>query len=131
MPILKFILLLLLPLAMLPAASVQPPKMLFIYADDWGFGDLGYHGNQVVETPHLDRLASQGTEFMEFTAASGVSSPCEDCQTISVFHCRCAENPSFSSAIPLTLSGFRARVLRAARIAAFLNRVRIVCEDCL
>ncbi len=51
------------------------PNILFIFADDWGFGDLGCHGNPVVETPHLNMLASQGTDFQQFTVASGVCSP--------------------------------------------------------
>ncbi|MEO1996395.1 MAG: sulfatase-like hydrolase/transferase, partial [Planctomycetaceae bacterium] len=49
--------------------------MVFIFADDWGWGDLGCHGHPYLKTPHLDRLASQGTEFYQFTVASGVCSP--------------------------------------------------------
>jgi N-acetylgalactosamine-6-sulfatase len=57
------------------AASAEQPNILFIFADDWGFGDLGCHGNEVVETPHLDQLASEGTNFHQFTVSSGVCSP--------------------------------------------------------
>ena len=55
--------------------AADRPNILFIFADDWGFGDLGCHDNEVIETPHLDRLASQGTDFHQFTVASGVCSP--------------------------------------------------------
>lgn len=55
--------------------STDRPNILFIFADDWGFGDLGCHGHNSIETPHLDRLASQGTDFQQSTMASGVCSP--------------------------------------------------------
>ena len=44
-------------------ADQQRPNILFIFADDWGWGDLSCHGNTWFSTPNLDRLASQGTEF--------------------------------------------------------------------
>jgi len=51
------------------------PNIVFIFADDWGWGDLGCHGHLWLKTPHIDRLASAGTEFRQFTVASGVCSP--------------------------------------------------------
>jgi len=66
--------LMLLPFAALRAADSKP-NILFIFADDWGWGDLSCHGHPYVKTPNLDRLATQGTEFMRFTVASGVCSP--------------------------------------------------------
>ena len=50
--------------------AVEPPNILFIFADDWGWGDLGCHGHPYLKTPNLDRLASEGTEFYQFTVAS-------------------------------------------------------------
>lgn len=58
-----------------PVAAAARPNILFILADDWGFGDLGCHGNEVTETPNLDRLAGEGTDFHQFTVASGFCSP--------------------------------------------------------
>ena len=55
--------------------AAEKPNILFIFADDWGWGDLGCHGHPYLKTPHLDRLASEGTEFYQFTVASGVCSP--------------------------------------------------------
>ncbi|MEE2989355.1 MAG: sulfatase-like hydrolase/transferase [Planctomycetota bacterium] len=52
-----------------------PPNIVFIFADDWGWGDLGCHGHPYVKTPNIDRLASEGTDFHRFTVASGVCSP--------------------------------------------------------
>ena len=51
------------------------PNILFIFADDWGWGDLGCHGHPYVKTPNIDRLAREGTDFLRFTVASGVCSP--------------------------------------------------------
>ncbi len=56
-------------------ATPAKPNILFILADDWGWGDLGCHGHPYVKTPHLDRLAAQGTDFQRFSVASGVCSP--------------------------------------------------------
>lgn len=55
-------------------ASTQP-NILFILADDWGWGDLSCHGHPYVKTPNIDRLAAEGTDFQRFTVASGVCSP--------------------------------------------------------
>ncbi|MDF9799253.1 arylsulfatase A-like enzyme [Catalinimonas alkaloidigena] len=51
------------------------PNILFIFADDWGWGDLSAHGHPYVKTPNIDRLVAEGTDFHRFTVASGVCSP--------------------------------------------------------
>ncbi len=51
------------------------PNIIFIFADDWGWGDLGCYGHDRLKTPNLDRLASQGTLFTQFYVCSGVCSP--------------------------------------------------------
>lgn len=51
------------------------PNIVFIFADDWGWGDLSCHGHPYVKTPNIDRLAKEGTDFYRFTVASGVCSP--------------------------------------------------------
>lgn len=51
------------------------PNIIFIFADDLGFGDLGCYGNPEILTPNLDRLAQRGTRFMQFHVASPVCSP--------------------------------------------------------
>ena len=50
-------------------------NILFILADDWGWGDLSCHGHPYVRTPNIDRLAKEGTDFQRFTVANGVCSP--------------------------------------------------------
>jgi len=51
------------------------PNIVFIFADDWGYGDLGCYGNKEVQTPYLDQFALQGVRFEQFYVTSGVCSP--------------------------------------------------------
>lgn len=51
------------------------PNILFIFADDWGYGDLGCYGNTEVATPNIDQMAVQGTKYTQFHVTSGVCSP--------------------------------------------------------
>jgi len=46
--------------------SDNRPNVILIITDDQGFGDVGFHGNTALNTPHLDRLASQSAEFTNF-----------------------------------------------------------------
>ncbi|APZ91061.1 Arylsulfatase [Fuerstiella marisgermanici] len=61
----------------LPSVAVADDRtnILFIFADDWGWGDLSCHGHPYVKTPNIDRLAKEGTDYHRFTVASGVCSP--------------------------------------------------------
>ncbi|QHV94539.1 sulfatase family protein [Spirosoma endbachense] len=56
-------------------STASRPTIIFILADDWGYGDLGCYGNADVTTPNLDKLASQGTRYTQFHVTSGVCSP--------------------------------------------------------
>ncbi len=58
------------------SGSAAPrPNIVFIFADDLGWGDLGVYGNQRIQTPHLDNMAAEGTLFSQFYVNSGVCSP--------------------------------------------------------
>ena len=57
------------------ALGQSQPNILFIFADDWGYGDLGCHGHAYVKTPNIDRLAEEGVDFTNFTVASAICSP--------------------------------------------------------
>lgn len=48
------------------SGSGRKPNVLLILADDQGYGDLSCHGNTEIETPNLDRLASESIEFARF-----------------------------------------------------------------
>lgn len=55
--------------------SPDRPNIIFILADDMGYGDLSCYGNQYVKTPNIDQLAETGTRFNQCYAGSGISSP--------------------------------------------------------
>ena len=56
-------------------ATPERPNIIFILADDMGYGDLSCYGNQYIKTPNIDRLAATGTSFTQAYAGSGISSP--------------------------------------------------------
>jgi len=47
------------------------PNILFIFTDDWGWGDLGCHGHPYLKTPNIDRLAREGTDFQRLRSLAG------------------------------------------------------------
>lgn len=53
----------------------SPPNIIFIFADDWGYGDLGCYGHTELATPNLDQLAAEGTRYTQFHVTSSVCSP--------------------------------------------------------
>jgi arylsulfatase A len=58
-----------------PAAQ-RPPNVVILYADDMGFGDLGANNpKSKIPTPHLDRLAAEGTRFTDAHSSSGICTP--------------------------------------------------------
>lgn len=58
-----------------PAFSSPPPNVVFILADDLGWGDLGSYGAKDIRTPHLDGLAREGVRFTRFYANGPECSP--------------------------------------------------------
>jgi arylsulfatase A-like enzyme len=59
----------------LTAEANPPPNIVFIMADDLGYGDLGCYGQQRIQTPNIDRLAAEGMKFTEYYAGSTVCAP--------------------------------------------------------
>ena len=53
-------------LKFVPAAAVRRPNVILILTDDQGYGDVGVHGNDVLRTPNMDRLAREGVRIKEF-----------------------------------------------------------------
>ena len=53
----------------------ESPNILLIVVDDLGYSDLHCYGNELVETPNIDRLASEGIRFTQAYASSTVCSP--------------------------------------------------------
>ena len=46
--------------------AFTPPNIILVMTDDQGWGQVGSHGNEMISTPHLDRLASESVEFTRF-----------------------------------------------------------------
>jgi len=67
-------------------AHKAPPNVIFIMADDLGYGDLGCYGQTQLRTPHIDRMASEGMKFTDFYAGSTVCAP-----SVSYTHLRAHE----------------------------------------
>ncbi|MFM8469887.1 MAG: arylsulfatase [Limisphaerales bacterium] len=56
-------------------AAPRPPNVVFIIADDLGWGDLGCYGQKIIRTPHLDRLAAEGMRFTHHYSGNAVCAP--------------------------------------------------------
>lgn len=52
-----------------------PLNVIYILADDLGYGDIGCYGQSLVKTPHLDRMATEGMLFTQHYAGCTVSAP--------------------------------------------------------
>jgi len=73
-------------LAMLAAVVLWPlppqivsaqrrPNIVFIYADDMGYGDIGCYGAKAIKTPNIDRMAAEGLKFTNFYSVSPICTP--------------------------------------------------------
>ncbi len=56
-------------------ADADRPNIIFLMADDLGWGDVGFNGSEVIRTPALDKLAGEGVTYKRFYAASPICSP--------------------------------------------------------
>jgi len=70
---------------MLPAQPQSRPNIIFILADDLGYGNLGCYGQKQIQTPHLDRLAAEGMRFTQAYAGSTVCAPSR-CSLMTGYH---------------------------------------------
>ena len=59
----------------LSAQSRRPPNIVFILADDLGYGDLGCYGQKMIRTPNIDRLAAEGLRFTNCYSGCTVCAP--------------------------------------------------------
>lgn len=60
-----FLLALILSASWQSQAGERPPNIVFLFADDLGFGDLGCYGHPYARTPAIDQLAEEGTRFLQ------------------------------------------------------------------
>ncbi len=57
------------------STHAQSPNIIFILADDLGYGDLGCYGQQKIKTPNIDALAKSGIKFTQYYSGSTVCAP--------------------------------------------------------
>ncbi len=76
------------------AARESKPNIVFILADDLGYGDLGCYGQKLIATPHIDKLAAEGLRFTDAYTGSTVCAPsrCALMTGLHTGHCRIRGN---------------------------------------
>ncbi|MHC4994241.1 MAG: sulfatase family protein [Planctomycetota bacterium] len=57
------------------ASAAEKPNILFLMADDLGYGDVGFNGSKIIQTPHMDRMATEGLRLTRFYSVGPVCSP--------------------------------------------------------
>ncbi len=57
------------------SATSANPNIIFVMADDMGWGQTGYRGHPLLKTPNLDAMAANGLRFERFYAGNPVCSP--------------------------------------------------------
>jgi len=65
--------------------AAQKPNIIFILADDMGYGELGCFGQKDIKTPNIDKLAAEGMKFTDHYAGSAVCAPSR-CVLMTGFH---------------------------------------------
>jgi len=55
--------------------SIAKPNIIFLMADDLGYGDVGFNGNKLVKTPYMDKMAQEGIRFTRFYSVGPSCSP--------------------------------------------------------
>ena len=61
------------------SAGMNRPNIIFILADDLGYGDLGCYGQKTIQTPNIDKMAAEGMRFTDHYAGSTVCAPSRCC----------------------------------------------------
>jgi len=101
MNLLRFLVLLLAFSASTAVALAQSvasrPNIIYILADDLGYGDLGCYGQKTIATPNIDKLAAEGVRFTQHYAGSSVCTPSRSSLLTGLHtgHTRHRDNPRF------------------------------------
>ena len=89
------------PHAIADEGSAARPNIIWVMADDLGYGDLGCYGGTVVATPNIDALAAGGMKFTDFYAGSTVCAPsrCVLMTGLHTGHCQIRGNADERTAL--------------------------------
>ncbi|MCL4179485.1 MAG: arylsulfatase [Verrucomicrobia bacterium] len=96
-------------------AAADRPNLIWVMADDLGYGELGCYGQRVIQTPHLDRMASEGLRFSQFYAGATVCAPSRSVLMTGQHHGRTRVRGNAGPANPLA-QALRAEDLTVARV---------------
>ncbi|PKU23070.1 arylsulfatase [Telmatospirillum siberiense] len=82
-----------------PRPSARRPNIIFILADDMGYGDASAYGQLKIHTPNIDRLAKEGVRFTQGYAGAPVCAPsrCALMTGMHTGHCRVRDNFALSA----------------------------------
>ncbi len=74
-----------LPVCRVTGAQKRGPNVVFILADDLGYGDLGCYGQKKIHTPNIDKIAAGGMRFTQFYSGNPVCAPSR-CTLMTGYH---------------------------------------------
>lgn len=107
-------------------ATAERPNVLFILADDMGWGDPSCYGNPRMKTPNIDRLAAEGSLFTQFYVCGSVCSPSRSAFMTGMFPARnrihghfATEENNQARGMPNFLDPKRPTVARALKEAGY------------
>jgi arylsulfatase A-like enzyme len=86
------------------ALGADRPNLIWIMADDLGYGDLGCYGQKIIQTPHLDRMAAEGIRFTQFYAGATVCAPSRSVLMTGQHHGRTRVRGNAGKANPIAQS---------------------------
>jgi arylsulfatase A-like enzyme len=107
-------------------SATERPNLIWIMADDLGYGDLGCYGQKVIQTPNIDRMASEGMRFTQFYAGATVCAPSRSVLMTGMHHGRTRVRGNSGKTNPIAQSlqstdTTVAKVLREAGYATALT----------
>jgi uncharacterized sulfatase len=97
------------------AQETRQPNIIFIMADDLGYGDLGCYGQKLIQTPRLDQMAAEGIRFTNFYAGATVCAPSRCVLMTGKHHGRCHVRGNANT--DMTIQSIRAQDVTVAEIA--------------
>lgn len=77
------------------APDGRRPNIVIVLADDLGYGEIGAYGQELIQTPNLDRMGGEGIRFTDFYAGGAVCAPsrCTLLTGLHTGHCSVRKNP--------------------------------------
>jgi arylsulfatase A-like enzyme len=115
----------------LTAAEPKKPNVLFIVADDYGYGDVGFHGCKDIPTPHLDALAKGGVRFTSGYVTQKNCAPTRAALLTGKYQQRFGfeHNPHGPQGLPLTETTIADRLKEAGYATGLIGKWHLGAGD--